>query len=156
MNHDFYDVKPMALMKAQSRKVIYGCVLVGAYYWMPSMEKECPESRIIEVIDDKWNGYSITPEMLYGPHFDWGEMCEVRDSAYDEWVVQPFHCYAANGRDGDPTIYAGNGCWFQIRRIPKPGNKLDKAKLLKDALEEVEKQFKAFAEIPPETGTEGE
>lgn len=57
------------------------------------MEETCPESRIIEVVDGKWNGSWISKAMLLGPAFEWGEEIEVRDFEDSPWIVNKFFAY---------------------------------------------------------------
>jgi len=117
MDDGRYVVKPMALMKVLYGDSAIGSAQAGANFWTHDMEGECPESRIIEVIDDLWEGNDITPEMLYGPHFEWGDDCEVRDEDSHEWANRLFYSYT--GRIDGYVIWASGFAWRQIRRITK-------------------------------------
>jgi hypothetical protein len=55
-----------------------------SHLWTKTMESRCPKDRIINVKNDYWEdsneqNWLITPSMLVGPAFEWGETAEFSD-----------------------------------------------------------------------------
>lgn len=120
-----YVVKPWALMEAQ-----YGLLEPGLINliprWTNVAESRVPESRVIDVFSNHWEDFdgrkwSIVPEMLYGPYFDWGEECEVSDHG-EVWAVAVFRGYAPSEPDDCMYIYATSDqgpYWYRYIRRPQ-------------------------------------
>jgi hypothetical protein len=109
-----YFVKPWKLMEKE-----YGAdesnlyITCGKRGWTRGMEGICPSNRIITVNNDQWAGFNISPEMLVGPAFEWGEEAEFSDGGIN-WFKHKFLGIAPGV---DRPYVTNNFRWKQARLI---------------------------------------
>lgn len=111
-------VKPWKMMEVEFGTTGFGGIDCDDS-WTSEMEKECPDDRIINVKDGRWNGWNISKEMLLGPAFKKGEEIEVRDYYDEAWRIRKFDNYITTGNKNGFIIEAGCQPWKYLRPIIK-------------------------------------
>ena len=137
-------IKPWLLMERQYKKDMTGDLMVSGSIWFTTgMEHALKgDGRVVVLGETKNRGFeaqfpdgscwTVTPEMIAGYAFEYGEKIEVRESNDDPWEKAFFvafrpgakypyctvhHYYTGEFQQGEPYL---GGYYRYVRRIEKP------------------------------------
>lgn len=136
-----YVVKPWHILVSELREDECDDSVLGTKYgvcYTKEMERNIPDSRIINIIDGKWCymdvygnhvNIEVSSNILLGPYFKYGEDCEVSDDN-KAWGTVAFHYYTPGCMY---ALFTSQGAYKYVRRpVKKETYKPDIHTLLQD------------------------